>query len=105
MKNETIALINPDLEEEQRTNVINEIVGYIGHVANIINTEDWGLRLLVFPIKKHTKAYYYRIEFGAKKKMSPTQAREWLDDITGMYNYLEEKNWVLKYIIVNLEDF
>ena len=64
---ETVFIVTPVLSEDQMketeekyTNILTE------HGAEIVYTNNWGMRKLAYPIRKKTTGFYYLIEFNAE---------------------------------------
>ena len=63
---ETIFVINPDLPEEETTQVIEKFSGILTKGgAEILKTDLWGRRRLAYAIKKFNKGFYVVLEYGA----------------------------------------
>lgn len=74
---ELITIIQPDLDEETTTGVIDRVKGLItDNGGEILNTELWGTRQLAYPIQKFRQGYYvymdveFTPEFGTELKQS-----------------------------------
>ncbi len=65
-KFETLILFSPDLSTEDREGLVEMLKGVIqnesGQVADV---DDWGSRELAYPVQKHTRGRYVRLEYGA----------------------------------------
>ena len=63
---ETIFVINPDLSEEDTTQVIEKFTGIlVKEGAEILKTDIWGRRRLAYMVKKFSKGFYVLVEYGA----------------------------------------
>lgn len=63
---ETIFVINPDLGEEETTQVIDKFTAIlIKEGAEILKTDIWGRRRLAYMVKKFSKGFYVLLEYGA----------------------------------------
>lgn len=90
---ETIAIIDPDIPEDDRTSLLSRIKEIIPQQEGVVVQEDlWGARKLAYPIKKKPRGYYARYDY------------------CGMGNAVEElerffriDDRVLKYLTVLLE--
>ena len=78
---ETVFILTPVLSDEQ----IKEAVAKFSKVltdagANLVNTEEWGLRKLAYPIAKKSTGFYTLIEFDADpqsiKKLETSYRRD-----------------------------
>jgi small subunit ribosomal protein S6 len=63
---ETLFVINPDLSEEDTTQLIEKFSGVLSKGgADILKTDLWGRRRLAYPIKKFSKGFYVVLEYGS----------------------------------------
>jgi len=63
---ETVFILNPVLSEEQAKDTVDKFVKTLTKAkAEIINTENWGLKKLAYPINKKSTGFYNLIEFKA----------------------------------------
>jgi small subunit ribosomal protein S6 len=61
---ETIAIIDPDISEDDRTSLLTRIKEIIPQQEGIVVQEDlWGARKLAYPIKKKPRGYYARYDY------------------------------------------
>jgi small subunit ribosomal protein S6 len=61
---ETIAIIDPDLSEDDRTSLLTRIKEIIPQQEGVVIKEDlWGSRKLAYPIKKKPRGYYARYDY------------------------------------------
>jgi small subunit ribosomal protein S6 len=67
MKNyETVFILNPVLSEDQAKDTVEKFVKLLKKAkADVINTENWGLRKLAYPIQKKSTGFYALLEFEA----------------------------------------
>jgi small subunit ribosomal protein S6 len=64
---ETVFIITPVLSEAQMKEAVSKFKAYLTeHGAEIVNSENWGLRKLAYPIQKKTTGFYNLIEFKAE---------------------------------------
>ena len=64
---ETVFIVTPVLSEEQTKETVEKYTNFLKERgAEIIYTNNWGMRKLAYPIKKKTTGYYYLIEFKAE---------------------------------------
>src|SRR5690606_37132768 len=68
MKNyETVFILNPVLSEEQAKDTVDKFVTVLTKAnARILNTENWGLKKLAYPINKKSTGFYTLIEYAAE---------------------------------------
>lgn len=65
-KFETMLLLSPELAGDAREGVLSTMVGVIEREGGTLLLADhWGMRDLAYPIQKHTRGYYVRLEFQA----------------------------------------
>ncbi len=64
---ETVFILNPVLSDEQAKDTVEKFVKVLTKAkAEIINTENWGLKKLAYPISKKSTGFYNLIEFTAE---------------------------------------
>ncbi|WP_226390195.1 30S ribosomal protein S6 [Penaeicola halotolerans] len=63
---ETVFILNPVLSEPQMKDAVDKFVKVLtDEGAEIINTENWGLKKLAYNIQKKTTGFYTLVEFKA----------------------------------------
>ena len=62
-KYETVIIINNNITQEQKNDVIKRIEKYISENGNITLVKDLGTKKLAYQINKNNYGYYYIIEF------------------------------------------
>jgi small subunit ribosomal protein S6 len=61
---ETIAIIDPDLSEDDRTSLLTRIKDIISEQDGVMINEDlWGTKKLAYEIKKKPRGYYARYDY------------------------------------------
>jgi small subunit ribosomal protein S6 len=64
---ETVFILTPVLSDVQMKEAADKFVNYLKDKgAEIISTEDWGLKALAYPIQKKTSGFYQMVEFKAE---------------------------------------
>ena len=64
---ETVFIVTPVLSEEQMKETVKKYTDFLtDHGAEIVYTNNWGMRKLAYPIKKKSSGFYYLIEFKAE---------------------------------------
>ena len=64
---ETVFIVTPVLSEEQMKETVKKYVDFLTERgAEIVYTNNWGMRKLAYPIKKKSSGFYYLIEFKAE---------------------------------------
>lgn len=65
-KYETLILFSPDLNSEERQAILDDLNKVVGsYSGQVIETDDWGLRELAYPVQKYTRGHYTRLVYGA----------------------------------------
>jgi small subunit ribosomal protein S6 len=78
---ETVFILNPVLSEEQAKDTVDKFVKVLTKAnAQIINTENWGLKKLAYPINKKSTGFYNLIEFAADSQAITTLETEYRRD-------------------------
>jgi small subunit ribosomal protein S6 len=82
MKNyETVFILNPVLSEDQAKDTVDKFVKVLKKAkAEIVNTENWGLKKLAYPIQKKSTGFYALIEFTAAPETVATLETEFRRD-------------------------
>jgi small subunit ribosomal protein S6 len=63
---ETVFILNPVLSEDQAKDTVEKFVKVLKKAkAEIVNTENWGLKKLAYPIQKKSTGFYALLEFAA----------------------------------------
>ncbi len=61
---ETIFILDPDVSEEQRGGVFGRLDELVDQKNGFqIETDEWGVRKLAYPIKKRPRGEYVRVEY------------------------------------------
>ena len=64
---ETVFIVTPVLSEEQMKETVKKYTDFLtDRGAEIVYTNNWGMRKLAYPIKKKSSGFYYLIEFKAE---------------------------------------
>ena len=64
---ETVFIVTPVLSEDQMKETVEKYTNFLkDHGAEIVYTNNWGMRKLAYPIRKKTTGFYYLIEFNAE---------------------------------------
>ena len=78
---ETVFILNPVLSDEQAKDTVEKFVNVLTKAnAEIINTENWGLKKLAYPINKKSTGFYNLIEFTAEPQVINTLETEYRRD-------------------------
>ncbi len=81
MKYETVFILTPVLSDAQMKEAVEKFTKVLtDNGATIVNTEEWGLRKLAYPIEKKSTGFYSLIEFDAEptivKKLETAYRRD-----------------------------
>ncbi len=81
MKYETVFILTPVLSDAQMKEAVEKFSKVLtDNGATIVNTEEWGLRKLAYPIQKKSTGFYSLIEFDAEptivKKLETAYRRD-----------------------------
>ena len=64
MKYETVFILTPVLSDAQMKEAVEKFSKVLTDAgATIVNTEEWGLRKLAYPIQKKSTGFYCMLEF------------------------------------------
>lgn len=78
---ETVFILTPVLSDVQAKEAVEKFTKLLtDNGAAIVNTEEWGLRKLAYPIEKKSTGYYVLVEFDANpdviKKLETAYRRD-----------------------------
>ncbi|MEE1208381.1 MAG: 30S ribosomal protein S6 [Muribaculaceae bacterium] len=81
MQYETVFILTPVLSDAQMKEAVEKFSKVLtDNGAEIINTEEWGLRKLAYPINKKSTGFYALLEFNANpdvvKKLETAYRRD-----------------------------
>lgn len=78
---ETVFILNPVLSDDQAKDTVDKFVKVLKKAkAEIVNTENWGLKKLAYPIQKKSTGFYALIEFTAAPETVATLETEFRRD-------------------------
>ena len=78
---ETVFILNPVLSEDQAKDTVEKFVKVLKKAkADVINTENWGLKKLAYPIQKKSTGFYALVEFTAAPETVGTLETEFRRD-------------------------
>lgn len=93
-KYEMLVLFSPELTAENRQGVLDNLKGVLEREqGQALALDEWGMRDLAYPVKKHVRGHYTRIEFGAP----PTAVAE-------LERIVRITDGILKFVTVKLAD-
>jgi ribosomal protein S6 len=65
-KYETLLLLSPELTVEERETVLGVFTGVIEREnGKLLVADHWGMRDLAYPVRKHMRGYFVRLEYAA----------------------------------------
>jgi small subunit ribosomal protein S6 len=63
-KYETLVLLSPELNEEERIATLTNLKGVIEREkGQILKVDEWGMRDLAYPVRKMMRGFFVRLEF------------------------------------------
>lgn len=92
-KYETVILLSNKITVDQRKIVLNKIENLISINGKVIKTEEIGERNLAYEVRKHTKAFYYIINFESNA--------DFILELERNYRIIDE---IIKFIVVRQDD-
>lgn len=88
-------IIRPDVPTTQVDAVAGKVADLVKkHKGKIVKTEQWGLRTLAYPIKKHRKGYYSMLGLSLS-------GAEGINDIEHQLKLAED---VIRFMTIAVED-
>ena len=91
---ETLILFSPDLNVEERQNILEEVSKVVrGETGEDPLLDDWGMRQLAYPVRKYTRGHYVRVDFASNGGIIPEIERK-----------LRIYEGVLKFLTVKLSE-
>ncbi len=65
-KYETLLLFSPELSEEERQAILDNLQSVIGREGGqTLEVDVWGMRELAYPVQKMMRGFYVRLEYTA----------------------------------------
>jgi len=63
---ETLVLLSPELAEDNRKELLDNLTSIVDREGGkMVETDDWGVRQLAYPVQKQTRGYYVRLVYDA----------------------------------------
>ena len=93
-KYESIFVINPELEEGKRKELIEKLKGIItSGGGKLLSLDEWGLRSLAYPVEGKEEGYYCFLNLEANPDI--------IQNLERNYRTIEE---IIKYLSVRIEE-
>ncbi len=93
-KFETLLLLSPELSADNREAIISGITAILEREkASAVTVDAWGMRDLAYPVQKHMRGYYVRLEY-----LAPPTA------ITELERNIRITDGIFKFVTVRLSD-
>ena len=92
-KYEVMFILDPTLEEEKKTAMIETVKEIITVDGEVTKVDVWGMRRLAYPIQKNKEGYYVVLEFSANTDLPKELDRR-----------LKISDAVIRHLIVNKEE-
>ena len=93
-KYESIYIVNPNVEAEGIKSLVEKFNALIeSEGGKVLETNEWGMKKLAYPINKFTQGYYVLVNFEAKA--------EFIDELERIYKITDN---VIKFITIRKED-
>ena len=64
-----ILLLDPETQEERRTNILASLEQVIERQGSIVSRHDWGLRPTAYEIRKRAEADYHLLQFQGTSEL------------------------------------
>ncbi|SDN20344.1 30S ribosomal protein S6 [Desulfonauticus submarinus] len=91
---ETLLLLSPELSSEEKQGVVEKVSDIIKRDGGeVVLVDDWGMKELAYPVRKQTRGYYVRLEFGLPGK--------YVSELERNLRIMEE---VFRFVTVKLAD-
>ncbi len=88
---QVLYILKPDMEDEARTAVIEQIAGIItADGGEVVKTDEWGMRRLAYPIQDLNDGYYVLVDFKAKPEL-PRELERKMQISEQVMRYMVEK--------------
>jgi len=74
---ETLILFSPDLNTEERQNILEEVSKVVRNESGEDPVlDDWGMRQLAYPVRKYSRGHYVRVEYPSDGGIIPEIERK-----------------------------
>lgn len=91
---ETLLLFSPELSTEGRENLLKSLTGIIERDGGkMIETDQWGMRDLAYPVRKQMRGFYVRLVYEAPSAL-----------IAELERNIRISDGILKFLTVKLSE-
>ena len=90
---ETIFILKPNGEEEQRNAIIEKFKNIINEGGEIVSVDEWGTRKLAYEIQKLKEGYYVLINFKSGSDV--------INELERNYRISDD---VIRFIVINQDE-
>ncbi len=97
-KYESVIILKPTLKKDDRAEILKETEKAIKEVANIIETNDIGLRKLAYEVNGYKEGFYMCYKFDMKEELKENET-----SITNIERYFRKQEEIMKFLIVERE--
>ncbi len=89
-KYEMMIILNPDIEDQEREDILNLVKEKVEEDGTVENIDQWGKREMAYEIQHHKEAYYYVLNFETTPEIA--------DNLKQMLNL--RKKEILRYMVI-----
>ncbi len=91
---ETLLLLSPELAEDGRNGIIENLSDIVAKGdGKISEVDEWGIRTLAYPVRKQTRGYYVRLVYNAPGEL-----------VTELERNIRISDDIYKFVTVKLAD-
>lgn len=88
---ETLMLFSPEMLGERRQEILSMMSGIVERAGGkILLEDDWGMRMLAYPVRKQIRGHYVRLEYLAPGEVVAEMERN-LRIAEGVYKFISVK--------------
>lgn len=89
---ETLLLFSPELTSETRAPLIEGFKAIVEREEGKITAEDhWGMRDLAYPVQKHMRGYYLRLEYQTANNTLVAELERNIRITDGIFKFITVK--------------
>ncbi|MBN2260793.1 MAG: 30S ribosomal protein S6 [Clostridiales bacterium] len=90
---ETMFILKPNVEEEQRIALIEKFKKIINEDGEVVSVDEWGVKRLAYEIEKLKDGYYVLINFNANTAV--------IAELERNYRISDD---VIRFMVINLDE-